>query len=203
MHVLSLKLAGAALLATALGACSSPPTNARGPVVPQAMYQPAEASNPYVQTAWQLVRWTRADGSLRGIPNVADHQQPITLAFMQQNGLRQLSGFAGCNDYIGDYTVANGLIILTAPPQSTRRACPHEDGQPLKGGAPKPKAGQGKVAAGKGKSASVAAPLERNSLERDYLAGLPGIIASSLDSYSTPTRLTLRFANGDILEFMR
>lgn len=206
MHALPLKLACAALVAMALGACSSPPTNARGQVVPQALYQPAESSNPYVQTSWELARWARVDGSLRTVPHSSDNQQPITLTFMQENGRRQLAGFAGCNNYTGDYTVANGLIILTAPPQSTRRACPHEDGQPVDGAPSKPKPVKGKAsAAGKAKPAAapLGGPLERYGLERDYLSGLPGITASALDQYSNPTRLTLTFANGDVLDFAR
>lgn len=205
MYGLCVKLASAALLAAALSACSSPPTNARGQVVPQAMYQPAESSNPYVQTSWELARWTNVGGRLRTVPHASDNQQPITLAFIQEDGRRQLFGFAGCNNYIGDYTVANGLIILTAPPQSTRRACPHEDGQPHHGGPSKPKPAKVKAATATSQSmtAPSSGPLERSGLERDFLQGLNGITASSLDQYSDPRRLTLTFANGDILDFAR
>ena len=123
MTSLALKLSTAALLASALAACGSPPVNSRGAVVPQALYQPAESSDPYAQTSWALARWTQANGSLRKIPGASDKQQPITLAFTHENGRRQVSGFGGCNAYSSVYTVANGLILLNAPPLTTRRAC--------------------------------------------------------------------------------
>ena len=120
---ISSKVALSALLACSLAACGSPPVNARGAVVPQAFYQPAEASDPYAQTSWELARWTRPGGALRPIPRTLDQKPPITLAFTHENGRRQVSGFGGCNAYSSVYTVANGLILLNAPPLTTRRAC--------------------------------------------------------------------------------
>lgn len=113
----------AAVTVAALTACANPPQNNRGAVVPQAVHQPAEASNPYTQTAWELARWTRVGGGLRTVPHAASGQRPITLVFTQTDGQRRLSGRAGCNDYSADYTVANGLVILTSPPVAAARAC--------------------------------------------------------------------------------
>lgn len=116
-------LLGAATVAVLLGACASQPYNARGAVVPQAMYQPAEASNPYTQTAWTLRQWLDGAGKPRKLPVLQGRPAPVTMVLQQTSARREISGQVACNQYSGDYTVANGLIILTSDLASTRRDC--------------------------------------------------------------------------------
>ena len=196
----SLRILTLAALCASLVACASS-YNGRNDVVPAARFQPAEASDYLAQTSWELVRWTSVGGAPRAIPTpAAAHaaapaapaasaarrakaakpvakpatpdlgNRPITIAFTHTQGQRRIDGFAGCNGYFADYTVANGLLILTAQPAATLMAC--------------------------------ASPAT-SALERDYLAGLTRIVASSVDNYSSPTRLTLTLDNGDILDFAR
>ncbi|WP_154589690.1 META domain-containing protein, partial [Bordetella pertussis] len=67
-------------------------------------------------------------GALRPVPHGgAGKTAPITLSFTHQRGAARLAGFAGCNNYSGQYTIANGLLIVTAPPVSTRMACANAD----------------------------------------------------------------------------
>ncbi len=106
-----------------LGACASQPYNARGAVVPQAMYQPAEASNPYTQTAWVLRQWSDVGNQPRKLPALQGRPAPITMVFQQGNGRREISGSVACNQYSGDYTVANSLIILTSDLATTGHDC--------------------------------------------------------------------------------
>ncbi|MFC4277095.1 META and DUF4377 domain-containing protein [Achromobacter aloeverae] len=47
------------------------------------------------------------------------------------------------------------------------------------------------------------APADRSQVERDFLAGLTRITATSADNYGDPRHLTLSLANGDILDFSR
>jgi len=106
------------LTAALVGCASTPP---RG--VPM---QPAAQSDVLAQTSWELARWTRPGGPLRPVPHggAATHEQPVTLSFTREQGQPHLSGYAGCNRYAGSYTVANGLLVVPAPPVATRMACP-------------------------------------------------------------------------------
>ncbi|MDQ2187593.1 META and DUF4377 domain-containing protein [Alcaligenaceae bacterium A4P071] len=209
----SLRTLALAALCASLAACASS-YNGRNDVVPAARFQPAEASDYLTQTAWELARWTSVGGAPRAIPTPATARpataaplpaatrkmsaaaaaktgkaasrsassaaakpvtpdlgsRPLTIAFTHAQGQRRINGFAGCNSYSADYTVANGLLILTAQPAATMMAC--------------------------------ASPAT-SALERDYLAGLTRIVASSVDNYGSPTRLTLTLDNGDILDFAR
>ncbi|WP_316042524.1 META domain-containing protein, partial [Bordetella pertussis] len=59
----------------------------------------------------ELARWTRPGGALRPVPHGgAGKTAPITLSFTHQRGAARLAGFAGCNNYSGQYTIANGLL---------------------------------------------------------------------------------------------
>jgi heat shock protein HslJ len=113
------RIAGALIAACALAGCASslPPDLAR------ARYQPAYASDFLAQTNWVLARWTRAGGSLRPVPANDGHDRPITMGFEHYGMELRVAGFAGCNDYSSTYTVANGNLIITAPPVATRMAC--------------------------------------------------------------------------------
>lgn len=114
---------GVVALPMLLVACASQPYNARGAVVAPAMYQPAEASNPYTQTAWRLRQWSDVRNQPRKIPTFNRQPAQITLVFQQGHGRRAVSGVLACNQFSGDYTVANGLIILTSDLASTGRDC--------------------------------------------------------------------------------
>jgi len=118
---------GAVALPLLLGACAAQPYNARGAVVAQAMYQPAEASNPYTQTAWRLRQWSDVRNQPRKIPTINRQPAQITLVFQQGYGRRAVSGVVACNQFSGDYTVANGLIILTSDLASTAGDCGSND----------------------------------------------------------------------------
>jgi heat shock protein HslJ len=111
-------LAAAAALA-ALAACSTP----MQPELAQARYQPAYASDFLAQTNWVLARWTRAGGTLRPVPRNDGRDRPITMGFSHEATQLRVAGFAGCNSYSSNYTVANGNLIVTAPPVATRMAC--------------------------------------------------------------------------------
>lgn len=111
-------------LLLALAACAADPAGG-GASRAQA---PERHSDMLAQTNWELARWTRPGGALRPVPHGgAGKTAPITLSFTHQRGAARLAGFAGCNNYSGQYTIANGLLIVTAPPVSTRMACANAD----------------------------------------------------------------------------
>ncbi|CPK37169.1 META and DUF4377 domain-containing protein [Bordetella pertussis] len=111
-------------LLLALAACPADPAGG-GASRAQA---PERHSDMLAQTNWELARWTRPGGALRPVPHGgAGKTAPITLSFTHQRGAARLAGFAGCNNYSGQYTIANGLLIVTAPPVSTRMACANAD----------------------------------------------------------------------------
>jgi len=171
-------LTTAAALAALLSGCAAQPYNTRGAVVPQAMYQPAEASNPYTQTAWALRQWSDARSVPRKLPVVKGYSPLITMVFSQGNGRRQISGVVGCNQYSGDYTVANGVVIPTTDMASTGQACNT-----------------------RGLARVQAVSLER--LEAEFIESMRHIVDTTLDDYSNPRLMTMRLGNGDRLEFVR
>ena len=80
---------------------------------------PERHSDMLAQTNWELARWTRPGGALRPVPHGgAGKTAPLTLSFTHQGGAARLAGFAGCNNYAGQYTIANGLLIVTHWPAS-------------------------------------------------------------------------------------
>jgi heat shock protein HslJ len=117
--LLGLSLLGMSCL---LAACAGP-GQPRGNTVPQARYQPAEASDFLAQTNWTLVRWTAANGRVRPLAAAGKAPPTFTVAFQHQQGLRRIGGNIGCNVYSGDYTVANGLVILVSDPVATPEVC--------------------------------------------------------------------------------
>ncbi len=164
---------------TLLVGCASP-AGPRGNTVPQARYQPAEASDPYTQTAWRLVRWTHPDGRQRALPttvasagvapNAVDRKsRPLTVEFFHQQGLRRISGSTSCNAYSADYTVANGNLILTSNPVVAAEIC---------------------------------APATM-AVQADFVRGMQHIVSSSLDDFNQPTMMAIVFDNGDVLGFNR
>lgn len=107
----------------ALTACARP----LQPDLAQARYQPAYASDFLAQTNWVLARWTRAGGTLRTIPHNDGRERPITMGFVHEGPQLRVAGFAGCNNYSSDYTVANGNLIIRTAPVATRMACPRPE----------------------------------------------------------------------------
>ncbi|ARP79821.1 hypothetical protein CAL12_02580 [Bordetella genomosp. 8] len=93
------------------------------PDLAQARYQPAYASDFLAQTNWVLARWTRAGGTLRTIPHNDGRERPITMGFIHEGAQLRVAGYAGCNNYSSDYTVANGNLIIRSAPVATRMAC--------------------------------------------------------------------------------
>jgi heat shock protein HslJ len=109
----------AVLIVAALTACASPQQGQ----LAQARYQPAYASDFLAQTSWVLARWSRVGGTLRPLPREDGRDQPITISFTHEGPDLRITGFAGCNSYSSDYTVANGNLIVRSAPVSTRMAC--------------------------------------------------------------------------------
>jgi len=104
------------LLLLALAGCASAPAGGGDQLSAQ--------SDILAQTSWELARWTRPGGALRALPHGTGREQPVTLSFTREQGRPHLSGYAGCNRYAGTYVVANGLLVVPAPPVATRMACP-------------------------------------------------------------------------------
>jgi heat shock protein HslJ len=109
----------ALLCACALAACTMPthPDSAAPPADP---YNPA-ATQLLDDTQWELTRWADAGGQLRTIPH-GDNGQPITLDFSTTGGQRRVSGFSGCNRYMGTYDLKDGKLSF-GPLAGTRKAC--------------------------------------------------------------------------------
>jgi len=109
-----LRRAAGAVLVASLSACAGPaPAPAPAPAPPTV--------DPYAQTGWSLVRWSAPDGRLRALPR-GSSRQPVTLVFTREQGQGRVSGFAGCNRYLGGYTAANAHLVFTVP-ATTRMAC--------------------------------------------------------------------------------
>ena len=117
----SLRWLAPCLLSIGLAACSSPPQRAADGQDPR--FQPASASDMLAQTSWDLARWTLPGGALRQIPHPSSNSRPLTASFVHDRGSPRISGFSGCNQYNGSYTVANGLLIVQGRPVSTMMAC--------------------------------------------------------------------------------
>ncbi len=123
----SLRWLAPCLLSIGLAACSSPPQRTADGQDPR--FQPASASDMLAQTSWDLARWTLPGGALRSIPHPSTNSRPLTVSFVHDQGRPRISGFAGCNQYNGAYTVANGLLIVQGHPASTRMACASQNMQ--------------------------------------------------------------------------
>lgn len=102
-----------------LGACSS--TTGRAYAEGGAAQHATTSRDSLALTSWELVRWTRADGVLRDIPH-GDNGEPVSLTFLAQDKPYRISGFAGCNGYLGSYTLQEGQLLINVPAQ-TRMAC--------------------------------------------------------------------------------
>jgi heat shock protein HslJ len=111
---------GAALaLAATLAACALP-THPDASAPPTDPYNPA-ATQLLDDTQWELTRWTDATGQQRTVPH-GDNGEPITLNLSTEGGKRRVSGFSGCNRYMGSYEVKDGKLAF-GPLAGTRMAC--------------------------------------------------------------------------------
>ncbi len=110
---------GALTVATLLAACAMPTHPDSGAAAPDP-FNPA-AVQLLDDTSWELVAWQNADGSSREIPH-GDNGEPIKLALSTETGVRRVSGFSGCNRYVGTYDVKNGVLGFS-PLAGTRMAC--------------------------------------------------------------------------------
>lgn len=119
----TLRLLAPCVLLAGLAACSATPPSSGSAGAPDPRFQPAAASDRLAQTSWELARWTRPGGALRPVPHDTAQSRPITMSFTRENGSPTIGGFAGCNQYSGAYTIANGLLILPSGPATTMMAC--------------------------------------------------------------------------------
>ncbi|CAN7248523.1 META domain-containing protein [Paraburkholderia sp. 22099] len=78
-------------------------------------------------TSWVLAGWKQADGTARAVPS-ADRGGPITLALSTATGQRHVSGFSGCNRYMGSYALKDGKLSFGTL-GGTRMACATPGGQ--------------------------------------------------------------------------
>ncbi|WP_323121677.1 META domain-containing protein [Burkholderia alba] len=111
---------GALTVATLLAACAMP-THPDSTAAAPDPFNPATIQL-IDDTSWELTSWKNADGSLREIPH-GDNGEPIKLALSTETGMRRVSGFSGCNRYMGSYDVKNGVLSF-GPLAGTRMACP-------------------------------------------------------------------------------
>jgi heat shock protein HslJ len=106
-----------AVLAVGLAACST--TTGHAQAQGAAATQAATTSDSLAQTNWKLVKWAAKDGALRELPRDTD---PVSIAFLARNHDYRVSGFAGCNRYVGTYKLEGGKLVVTVPAAS-RMAC--------------------------------------------------------------------------------
>ncbi|WP_153102202.1 META domain-containing protein [Paraburkholderia hayleyella] len=116
-------------LALLLGACAMPTHSDMSAAAPDP-FNPA-ATQLLDNTRWELTRWLEADGSLREVPH-GDNGEPVTLALSVAEGQRRVSGFSGCNRYMGTYTLKDGKLSF-GPLAGTRMACSGTPGSRLEG----------------------------------------------------------------------
>jgi len=109
-----------ASLAWGLAGCAEPTghATAQGAAAANA----ATSADSLAQTSWELTRWVAADGAARPIPH-GDNGEPIRLTFLAHDSQYRVSGFSGCNRYMGSYKLQGGKLSISAP-ASTRMACP-------------------------------------------------------------------------------
>lgn len=106
-----------AVLALAMAGCST--TTGHAQAHGAAAAQAATTSDSLAQTTWRLVKWVAKDGAARELPSGTE---PVNIAFLARNHDYRVSGFAGCNRYMGAYKLESGKLIITVP-AATRMAC--------------------------------------------------------------------------------
>ena len=106
-------------LASLLTACAIPVHTDASAEAPDP-FNPA-ATQLLDDTKWELTGWKQADGTMRDLPR-GDSGAPVTLELSTANGQRRVSGFSGCNRYMGTYTLKDGKLSF-GPLAGTRMAC--------------------------------------------------------------------------------
>lgn len=81
--------------------------------------------------SWELKRWILPTGQARAIPGQGATGQPITLNLGNTPQEPGLTGFSGCNRFMGQYTVVNGVLTVPMSPAGTRMACLSNDAMSL------------------------------------------------------------------------
>jgi heat shock protein HslJ len=106
-------------LAALLSACAMP-------THPDASAPASDPFNPATvqlldDTSWTLASWQNADGTPRAVPH-GDDGEPLVLTLSTADGVRRASGYSGCNRYMGNYDLKNGVLSF-GPLAGTRMAC--------------------------------------------------------------------------------
>jgi heat shock protein HslJ len=78
-------------------------------------------------TSWVLAAWKQTDGTARTVP-FANLGAPITLTLSTATGQRHVSGFSGCNRYMGSYALKDGKLSFGTL-GGTRMACATPGGE--------------------------------------------------------------------------
>lgn len=97
---------------------TSAPAKAEGAAASQA----ATSADSFAQTAWQLTGWVNAAGQSRISPP-GQGVEPVQLVFLAHGKDYRVSGYSGCNRYVGNYRLQQGKLSI-AVQGSTRMACP-------------------------------------------------------------------------------
>lgn len=111
-----------AVLGAGLAGCST--TTGHAQAQGAAAAQAATTSDSLAQTDWQLVSWTGRDGAVRELPH-GNGNPPIGIAFLAQGREYRVTGFSGCNRYVGAYQLQAGKLSITVP-AAMRPTCPSE-----------------------------------------------------------------------------
>ncbi len=106
-------------LAALVTACALP-THHDADAAPFDPFNPA-ATQLLDDTSWELTSWKQADGTPIDVPR-GDDGGPVTLIFSTAGGQRRVSGFSGCNRYMGTYALKDGTVTF-GPLAGTRMAC--------------------------------------------------------------------------------
>lgn len=103
----------------AVSACASSPskkTDTHG----EASVAPTANS---ILGSWELKRWTRPNGQERTVLHPGVKAQPITLRLGNTPTEPGLTGFSGCNRFMGQFAIVDGGLQVPMSPASTNMAC--------------------------------------------------------------------------------
>ena len=114
---------GALICSTALVAGCATQTSSADPQGAAAQ-NAATTPDTLAQTSWQLTHWQAADYGKPAYPTQNSMGRALQLDFLASGSTYFVSGFSGCNQFRGGYTMERGKLAITAP-ASTRMACPN------------------------------------------------------------------------------
>lgn len=116
------RMAAVVALAAGLAGCAATPPQQQYQA--QRQFQPQTVADFLVQTRWKLASWRLAGGGTVAVPaGDSSASRAVTLSFTRQAGVARYSGYSGCNEYSGLYTIANQQVIFKGTPVTTRMAC--------------------------------------------------------------------------------